>query len=362
MTPGAAELDPTWLTGVLRQSLDVEAAVVAVEQRSIGTGQVGENVRLTLTWDDASPDLPASVVAKLPSTSEVSRSTAVQIDTYVKEVGFYRAIQRAVDIRTPRLHALEWDPATHDFVLLMEDIAPATQGDQLAGCSVDEAALAIDEAVGLHAPSWGRVGRWVAEDWLKGPGGDDAAGRAQLFSLLTGGFVERYSGRLSPAQLSLTTALTEVFPAWQRLVIGWAERHGWCLVHGDYRLDNMLFGEPPASPPLTVVDWQTVAIGVGPTDVAYFLGAGLLPAVREAHQRELVGRYAAKLRTRGIEVGDDDVWDAYVLGSVSGLYMAVLASQIVERTDRGDEMFAVMAERHLAQVVDVGLADRLGLP
>lgn len=361
MTPGAAELDPTWLTDALRRSLGVDAAIVEVSHRSIGTGQVGENVRLALTWDDASPDLPTSVVAKLPSTSEVSRATAVQIDTYVKEVGFYRVVQREVDIRTPRLHALEWDPATHDFVLLMEDIAPATQGDQITGCSLDQAALAIDEAVGLHAPSWGRVGRWVAEEWLKRPGGDDATARAQLFSLLTGGFVERYEGRLTASQLAMTTSLTEVFPAWQHLLIDWADRHGWCLVHGDYRLDNMLFGEPPVSPALTIVDWQTVAIGVGPTDVAYFLGAGLLPPEREANERDLVGRYAAQLRSRGLGLDDDEVWEAYVLGSVTGLYMAVLASQIVERTERGDEMFAVMAERHLAQVEHVGLAERLGV-
>ena len=33
------------------------------------------------------------------------------------------------------------------------------------------------------------------------------------------------------------------------------------LVHGDYRLDNMLFGEAGADRPLTVVDWQTVTWG-----------------------------------------------------------------------------------------------------
>ena len=48
-----------------------------------------------------------------------------------------------------------------------------------------------------------------------------------------------------------------------------------------------------------------------------------------------------------------------MLGSAGGYLMAMLASQIVERTDRGDEMFAVMAERHAAQVRHVGLLDRL---
>ena len=44
------------------------------------------------------------------------------------------------------------------------------------------------------------------------------------------------------------------------------------LVHGDYRLDNMLFGTAGADRALTVVDWQTVSWGPALTDLAYFLG------------------------------------------------------------------------------------------
>ncbi|PRC52853.1 phosphotransferase, partial [Mycobacterium sp. ITM-2017-0098] len=47
------------------------------------------------------------------------------------------------------------------------------------------------------------------------------------------------------------------------------------LVHGDFRLDNMLFGQEGADRPLTVVDWQTVTWGPAFTDVAYFLGCAL---------------------------------------------------------------------------------------
>jgi hypothetical protein len=50
-----------------------------------------------------------------------------------------------------------------------------------------------------------------------------------------------------------------------------------------------------------------------------------------------------------------------VLGSASGYYMALLASQIVEQTERGDEMFCVMAERHAHPMRTVGLLDILGI-
>ena len=145
----------------------------------------------------------------------------------------------------------------------------------------------------------------------------------------------------------------EAIAAWS------AANGGYCVVHADYRLDNMLFGSPPDSPALTVVDWQTAAIGIGPSDIAYFCGAGMLPADREVHERSLVARYAAAMRAAGIDLSDEAVWHGYVLGSAGGYLMALLASQIVERTDRGDEMFAVMAERHATQVRHVGLLDHL---
>jgi hypothetical protein len=120
-----------------------------------------------------------------------------------------------------------------------------------------------------------------------------------------------------------------------------------------------LFGVVDGAPPVTVVDWQTTTIGIGPADVAYFVGAGLVPATRAEHERALVGRYAAGLRAAGVDVTDDAVWTAYVLGSAGGYLMAVIASQIVEQTDRGDDMFVTMATRHASQIADCGLLDLL---
>lgn len=357
------EIDDGWLTDALQSGLGVTAKVVGHEATTIGTGQVGENVRFRLRWDQAGEHLPATVVGKFPSASEVSRAAAVAMSTYVKEVGFYRDLRPQVGIRTPFVSAIEWDPSTHDFALLMEDIAPARAGDQLAGCSVAEAELVVDQAVHLHAPTWGRLAELEAHDWLGGSSDDgQIAFRTQLFEVLTPGFVDRFASRLTADDLALAAPLGEAFPVWYDHVREWADRHdGWCAVHGDYRLDNILFGAPPSSPAITVVDWQTVSIGTGPADVAYFCGAGLLPEVRASVERDLVERYAAGLHAAGIDVDDDAVWEGYVLGSVTGYYMALLASQIVEQTERGDEMFAVMAERHADQMRTVGLFDRLGL-
>lgn len=359
----AHEVDAEWLTAaLLRAGTGDGNAIEAYTERSIGTGQVGENVRYTLTWRDPDESLPQSVVAKFPSVSETSRATAKALDSYRNEVGFYRDVRSAVSIRAPHVHHVGWDAESHDFVLLMEDVAPAEQGDQLRGCSVEQAELVIDEAVGLHAPTWGR-GLTMAEriDWLNGPSEERLAGIEWLLGHTWPGFADRYASRLSGDDLALGEFVTRRYRALHTELVRWAERHGaWAITHGDYRLDNLLFGDGVSSPPVTVVDWQTAGVGVGPVDVAYFCGAGLLPDDRATHERRLVERYASGLRDAGVAISDDDVWDGYVLGAPSGFLMAVIASQVVEQTERGDDMFVAMASRHAHQMLTVGLLDRLG--
>lgn len=357
-------IDAAWLTDVLHAAgIGVGNAVVGADDGSIGTGQMGDNVRYALAWRDPDESLPRTVVGKFPSGSEASRSTAVLLDSYRKEVGFYRDLRHEVTINAPTVHHAGWDGETHDFVLIMDDIAPAVQGDQLAGCDVELAGLVVDQAVGLHAPTWGH-GLALAEriDWLAAP----SAERNEMMVWLLGhtwpGFAERYADRLTDDDLALGATLVEHYMTYFERFAGWAERHdAWAVTHGDYRLDNVLFGDGVASSPVTVVDWQTVGVGIGPFDVAYFVGAGLLPDVRARHERALVGRYAAGMRAAGIDVTDDAIWEGYVLGSASGYYVALVASQIVERTERGDDMFVAMVSRHAQQVRDVGLLQLLGV-
>ena len=355
----ASTADADWLTAALTEASN-GARVTGCTASSIGTGQVGENVRFVLEWDRDDPALPASVVAKFPSASETSREAAKLTGTYVREVGFYRDLRPHVEITVPEVHHLDWDPDTHEFVLLMNDLCDSEQGDQIAGCAVSVAEAVVDEAVALHAPTWGRTDGWRSLDWLDFPSVDRASQMGGLLQMLLPGFLDRFADRMSPDDLDVGRLLVERYGRWSELVAEWADGPGdWCVIHGDYRLDNLLLGRTPAAAPVTVVDWQTAAVGIGPADVAYFTGGGLIADERRVAERGLVERYAAGLRAAGVDVDDDTVWDGYVLGTASGYLMAVIASQIVEQTERGDEMFAAMAERPSEQMRELGLLDRL---
>lgn len=345
----AAALDGAWLGEALGiRARDGELATPAIVARQpVGTGQMSLSVRCALAWPDGASG-PASVVVKLPSDHPRSRETGRAMRTYEVEVSFYRDLAHTVGIRAPRCHAAALDPDTHDFLLVLEDLAPARQGDQLAGCSVAEAGLAMDELAKLHAPRWADPGA-AGIGWLNRNAAASLRESAGLLALLLPGFLERYAERLAPEHVAVARAFVPRLAEWFDM-----RREPFTVQHGDYRLDNMLFGTAEGGPPLAVVDWQTVSWGPALSDAAYFLGAGLLPDDRRRHERDLLARYWEGLRVGGVaEFPWERCWDEYRLLAPAGMLMAIGASMMVERTPRGDDMFLAMASRHAAQMLDL---------
>jgi aminoglycoside/choline kinase family phosphotransferase len=346
------ELTALWLTDALASSgrLDDER-IIDVKLTPIGTGQMSESLRVTLTYDRPS-GLPATLVAKLPATSETSRATAKMLRSYENEVRFYQQLAADLPIRTPDVFFAEIDVESAGFVLLLEDLAPARAGDQLTGCSPELATTAVDELVKLHAPRWGDP-RLASLEWLHR---DSAASRAFLLALLPGlwdSFCSRYDGDLS---LDVRRAGDELMANLDAYLS--ADTEPWSIVHGDYRLDNLLFDETPGGRRIAVVDWQTCTHGPALQDVAYFIGASLTPEARRPVEETLVRRYHERLLAADVSGYDwTRCWHDYRRGAFAGLIMAIAASNLVERTERGDRMFLTMAARHARHALDL---DALG--
>lgn len=339
------ELTAEWLSTALA------LPVRAVAQSPLGTGQMCDSLRLVLAYD-GDADGPATLVAKLPAADPTSRSTAQAMRSYEKEVRFYQELAPSLAVRTPRVHHADIDVSTAGFVLLLEDLAPAEPGDQVAGCDVDVAQRALAELVRLHAPCWGDPALQRL-DWLHG---DPDASRELLCALLPAlwaGFRERYAADLEPHVEQAGDVLFARLDDW----FGGAGDRPRTVTHGDYRLDNLLLGPDGA---VAVVDWQTCSDGVGPTDAAYFLGAGLAADVRREHEQALVRGYHDGLVEAGVAgYAWESCWRDYRRGTWSGLVMAVGAAMMVERTARGDAMFLTMAGRHARHALDLDAADVL---
>lgn len=338
-------MSPAWLADKLGQDA---AALRGFTIAKVGTGQMCDSFRLALDWASA-VDAPATVVAKCPSHDEASRHIAKLTGTYVKEVSWYRELAAGSGVAAPLCHHAEIAPDDVEFVLILSDLAPARQGDQLAGLGLAGLVPCIEAAAGLHALLWNDP-RLDILPWLARDNGDVI--RA-LFPQLYLGFRERYATRLAPDVLDLGAGIVEQLDAYLSRQV--AAR---TIVHGDLRIDNILFA--PDGNACWLIDWQTLGRGSGATDLAYLVGTSIAdPFERAAADRPAFDHWIAALRQRGVVPDAESLWTDYRVGALSGYFMAVFASMSVERTERGDEMFAVMAERPARQALTLGSLDLL---
>jgi hypothetical protein len=346
------DLTAEWLGETLRSAgvLEPTASIGAWSAQPIGTGQMSQNHRVTLIYDGDPLGGPATVVLKVASPDANSRATGVGLGAYEREVRFYREIAPTLGGPLARCFDAAIDAQTGYFHVLLEDLDPATQGDQIAGCSVESAALAVDALAELQGERWDDP-ELLAAGWLN-------AGtplNQGLLAAVLPGFVERYEARIAPEHLQLSRDFIALADAW----LAHAPRpHG--IVHGDYRLDNMLFAgaqpgpDPGAGRPVVIVDWQTVACGPPLLDLSYFLGGSLTVEDRRAGEEELVRRYHAGLLAAGVTGFDwETCWAEYRRTVFHGVVMAIAASMLVVRTERGDDMFMTTLARHAQQALDL---------
>jgi Ecdysteroid kinase-like family len=342
---GPTDLTADWLTAAIGAG-----TVTEFTAERIGTGQMSECYRIGLGYADGATG-PASVVLKVAATDPMSRQTGAALGLYEREVRFYTDVApRLPGPVAPCYHA-SFDPATGFFDLLLGDAAPAVVGDELRGATLDQATLALSELARLHGPLMGDA-TLAQADWLNREAPISQALLAQLYA----GFVDRYRDLIAPQHRLVCERLVAGFDAYLAEEAAAGRIHG--LVHGDYRLDNLLFGGPEAERALTVVDWQTVTWGPVMTDVAYFLGCALPAEDRRTHYDTLLRTYFDGLGPKpAIDI--DAVRDGVRRQSFFGVMMAIVSSMLVERTERGDQMFMTMLDRHCQHVLDAGALDVL---
>ena len=109
------------------------------------------------------------------------------------------------------------------------------------------------------------------------------------------------------------------------------------LTHNDFRLDNMFFDDDD----LVLIDRQLLGRGDGMGDVVPFLTCNLDPALRRAHESDLIDLYRDTLETMDAGyVHLDDLMNAYKLTLIFWL-SAWLHNSVTkgETTQRGEELF-----------------------
>jgi hypothetical protein len=349
------EVTPEWLTQVLRDAGALhEAAVTSfeIERVGVGVGFLGQLGRITPRYDREQEPAPAYLIAKFPTDDEGGRELAAMYGFYKAEVNFYREIAADVTTRTPHCYysAIAADGRT--FALITEDLSLTGRvGDQVAGCTLEHARMAVQELARFHATWWNHP-RLAAMAWL--PVGTELA-RISWEQAYPAGWqtaVERYRRFLTPQLLDAVPRLNE------RMIAMLPEFEGkdQTVMHGDYRLDNLFFGKEGCGYDVAVIDWQILNRGWATYDLAYFIGLNLPIADRRAHERELVREYVDALTATNpaISYAWDDCWHDYALSMVA--YMCNMVGNVASldmANERGVQLFDDIFERVSTAVIDL---------
>ena len=312
VTPEA--LTTEWLSDAL--GFPVEAFEVV--RFGEGTGIIAMVTRVLLTTAAGNPQ---SVIAKFPSPNATNRAIASTYSMYAREVMFYQSIADRVEIRAPHCFHAAIDPATEDFVVLLEDLGHLRLGDQVAGCTLAEARSVLSAVAGLHASTW-QAARFP--DLISH---NNPAQRAGMITAFGVGWpaVNAKFPELIPASSQIAG---EKMPGSVGRLLEVMCQDPICMAHVDVRLDNLFFDGDD----VVFVDWQSVCTSAPEQDLAYFITQSVPPAVRA--QEDLVAYYHSELTRRGVDYDLARCRERY---RVCALYLLCFAASIAGELDPVNE-------------------------
>jgi len=288
-----------WVTDVLRKRGAIRRGRIrSLDAKVLGgsRGTLGQLVRLSLGYDTDEASGPRSLIAKIASADTETKTILNQTGTYEREVRFYQELAGQIELRTPRCYYSDINTETGDFVLLLEDLVPARNGNRAAGCSLVEAELAIREAAKLHA-AWWENPQLAEKIWVR------SFNSAPGLQIWQGVYQQRWDPFVAQMEPHLPKEILEI-GQWlggnMAQTLNQFHEPPRTLVHNDYMLDNFFFATTGDSISLTVVDWQLLTYGRGALDVASFLGGNMSPEDRRTYEMDLLRTYHTLLVENGV--------------------------------------------------------------
>lgn len=351
------ELTADWLTAALRSTGTIgRSTITGFTKATIGTGVgiLGELARVEPAYDSAEEGAPASFVAKFASPAKENRELASAYGFYNNEVQFYMHLAGRLPVRVPDCYYIEFDPGEGRFVLLIEDLTDLRLGDQLAGCSVQEAGDLATAIARVHARTWNE-NDLANHDWLP------PVNAPHYLALVPESFrqgwaaaQERYPGVIPQALKDLDGVyLPNVLALQNRLAS--APR---CLAHGDFRLDNVFFGPGGEH---VIIDWQITGRARGPYDIGYLMSQSIGVSDRRSGEKGIIERYHQTLVDGGVEgYSIEDCWADYKRALMFCVTYPVSSAAMDPGNDRGRALVEAMLTRALTAVLDLNTVELLG--
>lgn len=343
---GVSEISAEWLGGGFGCRIDD----FDVDVIGAGVGFMGELARVRL---DA-PGAPSSVIVKMPSSDPGAQMIGGMMRVWEREHRFYTEVAPAIgSVRVPRCFHSGFEP----YVLVLEDLAPATSGDQVVGPTPEQARAVIDAAAALHG-EWMNNPALEQLDWMPDLNDPSTGMVAQMFPVGWPTFLERYADSLPDRVLRWCEAFVPRVVDWIHTYDDWPTT----LIHGDFRLDNVFFDDRGG---VTLIDWQLAMRAPSTTDLVYFLGTNMPTDLRRSMQVELIGRYCEGLKRAGVP----DEWaneSRIMRGLTEGVlfYCTSFAASILTldtANERGAALMDSLVRRAFSAADDLDAGAVLGL-
>ncbi len=350
------ELSAEWFTSMLRDAHKLSATnsvnAFDVSYIGAGVGLLGMVIRVQLSYASGEGAGPASVVIKFAHPVPENRAIAANLNMYEREVLFFNDIAKQVATPQPECYfaAMNYDLGSN--VVVLEDLGHYRAGDQVAGASVAEVKMVIDSIVPLHAKYWGKAAAQFP-DMMK------------IDSSYIGPFAPSVQGTwenaLAQFGYCFADGVREAMPKYVGALPDIMRMMGnrtTTLIHGDVRLDNVMFGDgAPGLQPVVMIDWQAIMVSNPLQDIAWLLNSGIAIEMRRAHEEEFVAYYHEKLLAAGVtnyslaQARED--YDVALLFMMC--YPVIIGGAFDPANERGKALAEEGLRRSTAAVADRGL-------
>jgi len=330
------DLSCEWLTEILHKSgspFDVTVKGFSIEP--VGDpGQSSEVVRILLEYGGETTEAPSSLIGKFPAKLDEARQLAVGMNTYLREVHFFKYVADSAEGLAPRCFAAEINLENHDFVLILEDLAHLRLGEWFVS-KPEDSRLMLNKLAPFHARWWMHPDLDKL-DWIPQPGQPTFNAwieqLKQVFAVVLPLVKGQYESYMSAN-------------AWETLekwLVNWDELFSYTpgpytVCHGDYHY-LQCFYPTPSEDRFCVIDWQLVCINSAAMDVARPLLID--PESRRTHETALVESYYEILIENGVkDYNLDELWEDVRLNALWASFVYILT---IFQTD--NEIFKAYAE------------------
>lgn len=299
------ELTESWLSDAFRSAgvLDTNGAVTSFVSTSIGEGvsMVCQVVRVDIAYAESGGSGPNSVVMKFVHDNDANRSVGLGLRLYEREAAFYNDVVCDVAVSMPVCYFAAFDSAVGASLIVLEDLADCSSVDQVKGASPSDVCQIMDALAPLHAAYWGGVNRSfpIAAAKVDGDWCED-------YSRIVDGTWENclvQFGSFIPKKV--VAALPRYVSSFRQLHRAMGKGR-LTLVHGDPRLDNVMFRRKREMVGAVLLDWQTLMITNPVHDLALLLSMSVSSTVRRKHEVALVRHYHTRLLEHGVVDYDFD--------------------------------------------------------